>query len=265
MHRHGWSIPAVGVLAAVLSLASATSAAALLIDPASGVPAAGGSGAQHSSSVAPTAAAPMPTRVRALLEAQAGAAPFTLASSTWVLVNKAHPLTPARYVPAPLAKTPGGEYELRQDVAKQAAVMFRAASRAGMPMRAVSGYRSYDTQAAYYKHYASVFDRTAADRVSARAGYSEHQTGLALDVGNANRGCELQACFARSALGRWVADNAHRYGFIVRYPQGETPVTGYEYEPWHLRYVGVEVATDMSARQVPTLEQYFGADDAPTY
>lgn len=101
---------------------------------------------------------------------------------------------------------------------------------------------------------------------TARPGYSEHQTGLTIDL----VACGASACsgidsFGATAQGRWTAANAHRFGFIVRYESGQTYVTGYAPEPWHLRYVGVALASDYRAGGFRTLEQYFDTPAAPTY
>nr|WP_240630321.1 D-alanyl-D-alanine carboxypeptidase family protein [Specibacter cremeus] len=86
-----------------------------------------------------------------------------------------------------------------------------------------------------------------------------------MDIGNPNGECSLLACFASTPAGRYATDNVWRYGFIIRYPDGYTSITGYAYEPWHLRYVGVRVATDMRDRGYRTLEQYLGLPAAPSY
>ena len=108
-------------------------------------------------------------------------------------------------------------------------------------------------------------DEASADDESARPGFSEHQTGLAVDVGMANATCEVDQCFGATPAGKWVAANGYKYGFIVRYPQGLSDITGYEYEPWHLRYVGVGLATEMHNKAVQTLEQFFDLPAATDY
>jgi D-alanyl-D-alanine carboxypeptidase len=103
-----------------------------------------------------------------------------------------------------------------------------------------------------------------ADRSSARAGYSEHQTGWAVDLYDSDV-CRLKRCFGRSAAGTWVAAHAWEYGFIIRYPDGAVDITGYIWEPWHLRYVGIELSTEMHETGVQTLEEFFGLGPAPSY
>ena len=105
----------------------------------------------------------------------------------------------------------------------------------------------------------------AGEALAARPGHSEHQTGLAVDVAAVGQGCVIQVCFGKTRAGRYVAKYAYRFGFIVRYPDGQTPITGYQYEPWHLRYVGVGLATEMRNEGVTVLENFWGLDPAPTY
>ncbi|WP_434969386.1 M15 family metallopeptidase [Microbacterium sp. bgisy207] len=114
-----------------------------------------------------------------------------------------------------------------------------------------SGFRSYSTQVSVYNSYASRDGSAAADRYSARPGHSEHQSGLAFDLNT------ITESFGYTPEGQWVAANAHRFGFIVRYPQGKEGVTGYIWEPWHLRYLGVDVATAVYNSGL-SLEEYLG-------
>ena len=180
-------------------------------------------------------------------------------SHAWVLVNKSRPLNPRQFAPSDLVSSNGTGHLLRRQVAGALGQLFAGARAAGYSLEVISGYRSYATQNALYNSYVQMYGQAYADQISARPGYSEHQTGLAADVGNAGGGCGLTACFGTTPGGRWVAANAHRYGFIVRYPQGYSGITGYTYEPWHLRFVGVPLATDMKIRAIPTMEQYFSA------
>ncbi len=127
-----------------------------------------------------------------------------------------------------------------------------------------SSYRSYSTQVEVYQGWVDSLGQEGADLTSARPGYSEHQTGLAMDVSAPDTGCGLD-CFGDTPQAAWVADNAWRFGFVVRYPQGYTDITGYEWEPWHVRFVGVDLAAAVHDSGQPTLEQYFGLPAAPTY
>ena len=115
-----------------------------------------------------------------------------------------------------------------------------------MPL--LSGYRSYYTQQYLYNSYVSTYGRESADTFSARPGHSEHQTGLAFDVGS------IDDYYGDTPAGIWLKENAHYYGFIIRYPKGKEHITGYKYEPWHIRYLGVDIATDIYNKGV-TLEE----------
>ena len=125
------------------------------------------------------------------------------------------------------------------------------AANAGYSMPLLSGFRSYSTQKVLYNSYVQTDGVEAADTYSARPGHSEHQTGLAFDVGNIDYG------YGDTDAGRWLNDHAHEYGFIIRYLKGKESITGYVYEPWHIRYVGVNVASEIHARGI-TLEEYLG-------
>lgn len=125
-----------------------------------------------------------------------------------------------------------------------------------------SGFRSYDYQKQLYNSYVNRSGQAAADRFSARPGFSEHQTGLAFDVLN-GRGQLLNSSGADRNAAQWLAANAHRYGFIVRYPAGKEYITGYQYEPWHLRYLG-DVAKLVYDSQL-TLEEFLNVPGGTTY
>lgn len=125
------------------------------------------------------------------------------------------------------------------------------AASLGYNLWIASGFRSYATQVKVYNSYASRDGTAAADRYSARPGHSEHQSGLAFDLNT------ITEAFGYTPEGQWVAANAHRFGFIVRYPQGKEGVTGYIWEPWHLRYLGVDIATAVYNSGL-SLEEYLG-------
>jgi D-alanyl-D-alanine carboxypeptidase len=205
-----------------------------------------------------SATTPTTTTTSAALPAHS----LTDPTSIWVVVNKRRPLQPIDYAPGDLASVGDGQY-MEQPAAAALLAMFAAASAAGQPIHADSGYRSYSYQVSVHGSAVARLGAEAADIGSARPGYSEHQTGWAVDVGG--DGCEIATCFGTTPAGEWVAANAYRYGFIVRYPQGEQAITGYEYEPWHIRYVGVQLATAMHARGITTLEQWFDLPAAPGY
>lgn len=124
------------------------------------------------------------------------------------------------------------------------------AQAAGFNIPTLSAYRSYETQRVLYNNYYKK-DGALADTYSARPGHSEHQTGLAFDVGS------IDDNYGDTAAGKWLATNCMNYGFIIRYPKGKEFITGYQYEPWHIRYVGVSVATDIMNKGI-TLEEYLG-------
>ncbi|MEE0436025.1 MAG: D-alanyl-D-alanine carboxypeptidase family protein [Peptococcaceae bacterium] len=174
-----------------------------------------------------------------------------------LLVNKTHPL-PADYAPSYTAGA--GQSNSLQGEADAAAQAFLADCNAqGNSMYILSGYRSYDVQADLFANYAAIHGEEAANRFSARAGQSEHQTGLAFDVGDAQHsGYNLETSIDQFPGVQWMMQHCADYGFILRYPEGKENITGYQYEPWHFRYVGVEAAKDIQASGL-TLEEYLGA------
>lgn len=192
--------------------------------------------------------------------------------SPWWIVNKKRPL-PAGYVPADLAvpdvklrlaKT-APQMTFSQSATPALKEMFSAAANEGIILVFGSGYRSEDLQRQFYNSYVAQDGQAAADRYSARPGTSEHQTGLAFDVTSVSEKCHLEICFQDTPEGLWIIQSAYKYGFIIRYPDGKEAVTGYQYEPWHLRYVGKELAAEMHQTSVLTLEDFFGLPPAPNY
>lgn len=172
-----------------------------------------------------------------------------------VMVNKKHCLTPLSFAPSDLVTSHGATLSAKAiDAFNQ---MFAAAAADGQPFIVSSSYRSYATQVSTYNYWVSVNGQQSADTVSARPGYSEHQTGLALDVGVT--GCELD-CFGGTSQYQWFQANAASFGFIQRYYSGFEAITGYASEEWHYRYVGVSVAQDMKAKGIKTLEEYWGLE-----
>lgn len=128
-----------------------------------------------------------------------------------------------------------------------------AAAQEGLNIYLSSGFRSYDYQAQIYNNYCARDGQAAADTYSARPGYSEHQTGLAIDVN------QIDDSFIGTPEAIWLENHCHEFGFILRYPQGKQDITGYQYESWHIRYVGTDLATQIHASGL-TLEEYFGID-----
>lgn len=178
-----------------------------------------------------------------------------------VLVNKQYAL-PEDYAPDDLVTvnvpTVLENPEIRQlrEVASEALTdMFAAAEEDGIILYARSGYRSYQTQVELFNNYVSNHGEEAANRYSARPGESEHQTGLAMDVTSESVNYQLTEAFGETPEGQWVEENAHDFGYIIRYPEGEEEVTGYQYEPWHLRYLGEELAVDIAESGL-TYEEY---------
>jgi D-alanyl-D-alanine carboxypeptidase len=188
-----------------------------------------------------------------------------------VIVNKHRPLSPATFVPPDLVRpavrvaTSGEAALLNSTTAAAAEKMFAAAAAQGVIMTLASGYRSFATQTATYGSYVTSRGRAEADTASARPGYSEHQTGWAFDIGDGSGADAFTPQFKDRPAAIWAKANAHRFGFVVRYPWMLHPITGYFYEPWHLRFIGTPAATDMAARGIGTLEQYFGLEAAPAY
>jgi len=194
-------------------------------------------------------------------------------ASPWVIANKHRPLQPKSYAPDDLVvpdiplrlDTSSEEMKLRKPAAEALKEMYDAAKADGLTLMVSSGYRSYNYQVNLYNYYVKQQGQATADSQSARPGYSEHQTGLAVDVEPSSRKCEVETCFAETPEGQWVAANAYKYGFVVRYPENAQNITGYIYEPWHIRYVGKALAAEIHKQGNPTLEQFFGIEAAPNY
>lgn len=174
------------------------------------------------------------------------------ATSLTVVVNKKHKL-PENYVPTTVSVAGG---KMRQEAATELQKLLDAANSSGNNLKIISSYRSYLTQVSTYNGYVNQYGQAQADTFSARPGHSEHQTGLAVDLGNTDGSCALEICFANTLGGEWLAVNAENYGFIIRYPEGKETDTGYQFEPWHLRFVGIDTAKAIVASG-KTLDQYF--------
>ena len=127
--------------------------------------------------------------------------------------------------------------------------MQQAAKKEGLVLNLLSSYRSYNHQNSLYNNYVSKYGQLEADKISARAGHSEHQTGLSFDIGT------LTSNFGSTKEGLWLKNNSYKYGFIIRYPKNKTHITGYSYEPWHIRYLNIELATYLTINEL-TLEEY---------
>ncbi len=157
-----------------------------------------------------------------------------------LIANKTYAL-PETFVPGGLHPDASAAFEqMKADAAAE-----------GITLKNVSGYRSYRQQVSTYATFSSRDGKEVADRYSARPGHSEHQTGLAMDINS------VKNSFANTAAGKWLAANCTKYGFILRYPEGKEPQTGYMYEPWHIRYLGVELAETVTNSGL-CLEEFLG-------
>ncbi|MGL5674876.1 MAG: M15 family metallopeptidase [Cellulosilyticaceae bacterium] len=178
-----------------------------------------------------------------------------------ILVNKQQHVTrdfmPSNLV-VPNVKFSFTGYHEKKNLEQTAALalesLFSAAKKDGITLAAVSGYRSYDRQAQLYNNYVKKDGQAKADTYSARPGTSEHQTGLSIDVSAPSVGYELTNRLGETKEGKWLAAHAHEHGFVIRYPKDKVSITGYIYEPWHIRYVGSELAQNLYINKL-TLEE----------
>ena len=159
-----------------------------------------------------------------------------------LIVNKSYPL-PEDYDPGAILP----------EVMTAFNAMAAAAKKDGISLWICSGYRTYQFQKELYESYVARASKEEADTYSARPGHSEHETGLAFDIN------EISYSFGETPAGMWVKEHGPEYGFIIRYPKGKEAQTGYIYEPWHLRFLGTELATKVAASGL-CLEEYFGID-----
>lgn len=161
-----------------------------------------------------------------------------------LLANKQHPL-PETYAPGEVPEARAAFESMKTE-----------AAASGLDLAAFSTYRDFARQKQLYEGYVAKDGQEAADRYSARPGYSEHQTGLAFDIGEAGKEQHwASASFGDTEGGKWLAANAHKYGFILRYPEGSEEITGYMHESWHFRYVGKDAAAEIHQKGI-TLEEY---------
>lgn len=179
-----------------------------------------------------------------------------------VVVNKKRFLS-SDYVPKDLVKVNVPTQlenpevnQMRKIPADRLHELFEGAKKEGFTLIARSGYRSYNTQDILYRNVVTSKGQTYADKYSAKPGTSEHQTGLAMDITSEGVNFQLSEDFGELPESIWVKENAHKYGFIIRYPKDKEEIVGYAYEPWHIRYVGVELATKIYKSGL-TMEEYF--------
>ncbi|MEG1583975.1 MAG: M15 family metallopeptidase, partial [Anaerovorax sp.] len=151
-------------------------------------------------------------------------------------------------------RTPGARF-MRQEAAEHFHGMVEAAEKNGISVVMTTAYRDYDFQKTLYDNYVSNEGQAEADKFSAKPGQSEHQTGLAVDVTSASVGYALTYEFGQSQEGKWLAEHAHEFGFILRFPEDKREITGYNYEPWHFRYVGQDIAREIYKEKI-TLEEF---------
>lgn len=189
---------------------------------------------------------------------------WTDPNSLLVLVNKQHAL-PAGYKPnlvddfnVPFTFAGKDEKRLmRPELAKALEIMFAAAKKDGIYLAGVSAYRSEALQKSLFDSYVQEQGYKMASVYSALPGHSEHETGLAIDVSGSTGKCAADNCFADTPEAKWLAQHVGDYGFIIRYLKGKEAITGYDYEPWHIRYVGEPAAKIIMSKGI-TLEEYLG-------
>ena len=194
------------------------------------------------------------------------------AGSEWVVVNKHRPLSPLDFEPQvreiqssdSLDSSRG--LELREVAAAALEQLAAEMYFQGVGQIFVnSAYRSFEYQSELFVEKVGQYGEAEALLRSAKAGHSEHQTGLAVDVSVPAQGCAIMQCFGDTVAGKWIAENAWKYGYVVRYEQDTTSVTGYTYEPWHLRYVGKDISRMYSEDGIHTLEEFWGYPAAENY
>ena len=171
-----------------------------------------------------------------------------------ILVNKEHPIND--YIPPNLIELPTTIADKNKYLDKTAYLnifnLINAAKKQNLTIRIVSAYRSYDYQEEIFARYTDEVGHSKASQSSAWPGYSEHQTGLAVDLADDTKNYHN---FINTNEFQWIKKNAHKYGYILRYPKDKTNITGYIYEPWHFRYVGTELANYLYNNNL-TLEEY---------
>ena len=173
-----------------------------------------------------------------------------------MLVNKYHYLG-KEYIPSDLVDIKNyyayGENQVKKEVYENFLSMWNDAKKEDLSLIVTSAYRDYDYQQSLWNSYANKNGNDWADSVAARAGYSEHQTGLSMDI--VTYGSTMDS-FESTDEFKWLSENAYKYGFILRYPKGKEEITGYSYESWHYRYVGKDIALKMHNEDI-TFDEYY--------
>ncbi len=179
-------------------------------------------------------------------------------TSIYKVTNKSH-LINSNYVPSDLrvanVSSNGTQY-LRDEAATHLEQMIQDASRDGIQLYLVSGYRSYSTQVDLYNEYVRTDGKELADTYDAQPGASEHQLGLAVDLSDGDRSHDIDYSFEGTSAYQWLLSNSYKYGYILRYPQNKQSITGIVYNPWSFRYIGVEEATKIYESGL-TVEEYY--------
>ncbi|MDD3169500.1 MAG: M15 family metallopeptidase [Eubacteriales bacterium] len=178
-----------------------------------------------------------------------------------ILVNKEHPvdreykpddLTRIKYFVSDRSET---TRYMRAEAAAAFHLLVEKAAEEGLELRMTTAYRSYDFQKILFDSYVEREGEAAANTYSARPGQSEHQTGLSADVSSPSVDYQLSNEYGKTEEGEWLAGHAHQFGFIIRFPKGKEEITGYQYEPWHIRYVGLFAAKEIYEQNL-TLEEF---------
>lgn len=172
-----------------------------------------------------------------------------------VLVNKLHEI-PKGWKPDDLEDVIDCHQQLRHEANEAYTKFYQAAKAKGIAIYTISGYREPETQQLYWDNSVKVFGEEHAIQYNAYPRRSEHELGLCVDISYTTEGDRLSEKVADSALGKYIESDAYKYGFILRYPQDKVRITGYSYEPWHIRYVGVDLATKLHNENI-TLEEYY--------
>jgi D-alanyl-D-alanine carboxypeptidase len=178
-----------------------------------------------------------------------------------ILVNKQHPIDQTykpddlvliKYYAPDRSKT---TRYMRAEAADSFHQLVDKAASENIELKMTTAYRSYDFQKILFDSYVKKEGEEAANKYSAKPGQSEHQTGLSVDVSSPSAGYQLSDDYGETKEGAWLAEHCHEFGFIIRFPKGKEEITGYQYEPWHIRYVGIAAAKEIYEKNL-TLEEF---------